>query len=107
MFLDVSHMEGRCPREFGVDASEVPGARDLLASLDAANVPWAIVTSGTIPLVTGWLDVMNLAKPKRMVTAEDVQQGKPSEQPPSDKQYESELTSFPQIPNVISKASNG
>lgn len=77
--LDVSHMEGRCPREFGQNASEIPGARELLASLDEADVPWAIVTSGTIPLVTGWLEVMKLAKPKRMVTAEDVKEGKPSE----------------------------
>ena len=106
MLVDVSHMEGRCPREFGEDASEVPGARDLLTSLDAADVPWAIVTSGTIPLVTGWLDVMKLAKPKRMVTAEDVQQGKPGKHATSDKQYEILLTSFCEIPNAIFKASN-
>jgi glycerol 3-phosphatase-1 len=35
------------------------------------------VTSGTRPLVTGWLDVMKLAHPKNMVTAEDVEAGKP------------------------------
>ena len=75
--LDVSHMEGRVPQEFGKDAAEIPGARDLLASLEAANAPWAIVTSGTRPLINGWLDVMRLAHPKRMVTAEDVENGKP------------------------------
>ena len=74
---DVSFMEGRVPREFGQDAVEIPGARNLLASLEAANAPWAIVTSGTRPLINGWLDVMRLAHPKRMVTAEDVKQGKP------------------------------
>ena len=72
-------MEGRVPREFGMDAAEIPGARDLLASLEIGNAPWAIVTSGTRPLVNGWLDVMKLAHPKRMVTAEDVQIGKPGE----------------------------
>ena len=65
------------PREFGHDAVEIPGARNLLASLDAENVPWAIVTSGTRPLIDGWLEVMKLARPKRMVTAEDVGHGKP------------------------------
>ena len=70
-------MEGLCPKLFGKDAVEIPGARDLLASLDAAEAPWAIVTSGTRPLIQGWLDVMKLAKPKRMVTAEDVSKGKP------------------------------
>ena len=53
-------------------------ARDLLASLVVAkNAPWAIVTSGTRPLLDGWLDVMQLAHPQRLVTAEDVQAGKP------------------------------
>ena len=36
-----------------------------------------IVTSDTRPLVTGWLDVMQLANPKRLVVAEDVANGKP------------------------------
>jgi glycerol 3-phosphatase-1 len=49
----------------------------LLASLEAAGAPWAIVTSGTRPLVTGWLDVMQLAHPRYMVTAEEVANGKP------------------------------
>jgi glycerol-1-phosphatase len=35
------------------------------------------VTSGTRPLVTGWLDVMKLAHPRNLVTAEDVEKGKP------------------------------
>lgn len=40
-------------------------------------MPWAVVTSGTRPLVTGWLDVLKLAEPKTMVTAEEVDNGKP------------------------------
>ena len=75
--LDVSHVEGLIPKEFGADAVEVPGARTLLATLEAENVPWAIVTSGTRPLMTGWLDVMHLAHPKFNVVAEDVKAGKP------------------------------
>lgn len=76
--IDVRHVEGLIPREYGADAVEVPGARSLLASLEHAHAPWAIVTSGTRPLVTGWLDVMGLAHPDNLVVAEDVSAGKPA-----------------------------
>jgi glycerol-1-phosphatase len=65
------------PREYGHDAVEIPGARKLLQSLDDVNAPWAVVTSGTKPLVGGWVDVLKLAHPKTIVTAEDVENGKP------------------------------
>ncbi|KAL8870831.1 MAG: hypothetical protein Q9174_003214 [Haloplaca sp. 1 TL-2023] len=74
----VSHIEGLIPIEYGADAVEVPGARDLLASLEHVSAPWAIVTSGTRALVTGWLAVMDLAHPKNLVVAEDVSAGKPA-----------------------------
>ncbi len=35
------------------------------------------MTSGTIPLVTGWLDVLKLPPPDYLVTAESVEKGKP------------------------------
>ncbi|PQE11111.1 haloacid dehalogenase-like hydrolase protein [Rutstroemia sp. NJR-2017a BVV2] len=74
----VKYMEGLVPKEYGSDATEIPGARSLLDSLIAANHPWAIVTSGTSPLVSGWLSVLNLPKPKHLITAEDVKDGKPN-----------------------------
>lgn len=40
--LDVSHVEGLIPKQFGSDAVEVPGARDLLASMEKAEAPWAM-----------------------------------------------------------------
>lgn len=70
-------MEGRIPREHGDDAVEIPGARHLLDELVAAGAPWTIVTSGTLPLVSGWLDVLKLATPEHIVTAESVENGKP------------------------------
>lgn len=70
-------MEGRIPIEFGQDADEIPGARDLLKQLDAASAPWAVVTSGTRALITGWIERMKLAKPKVLVVAEEVSNGKP------------------------------
>ncbi|KAI4164731.1 MAG: hypothetical protein LQ342_001706 [Letrouitia transgressa] len=74
----VSHIEGLIPRQYGADAVEIPGARRLLGSLEGAKVPWAIVTSGTRPLVTGWLEVMKLSHPRNLVVAEDVTTGKPA-----------------------------
>ena len=71
-------MEGLIPKEYGADAEEIPGARALLATLDEADAPWAIVTSGTRPLMDGWLEVMRLTHPKHNVVAEDVEQGKPN-----------------------------
>ncbi|KAF2638070.1 HAD-like protein [Massarina eburnea CBS 473.64] len=73
----ISHIEGLIPKEFGADATEIQGSRGLLDQLEQHAIPWCIVTSGTRPLVTGWLDMMKLAHPKFLVAAEDVQRGKP------------------------------
>ncbi|CAK4032256.1 probable glycerol-3-phosphate phosphatase (glycerol-1-phosphatase) [Lecanosticta acicola] len=69
--------EGRIPIAYGDDATEIPGSRALLEQLEDAKVPWAIVTSGTRPLVTGWLGRMRLALPGNLVSAEEVSRGKP------------------------------
>lgn len=74
---DISHQEGLIPKEFGHDAVEVPGARKLLASLEDVNAPWAVVTSATRALLDGWIGVLNLAHPRCIVVAEDVDNGKP------------------------------
>lgn len=73
----VCKAEGAIPKLYGDSAVEIPGSRQILDELEKAGAPWAIVTSGTKPLVTGWLDVMKLAFPKYMVTAEQVANGKP------------------------------
>ncbi|MCJ1313978.1 hypothetical protein MMC25_007658 [Agyrium rufum] len=73
----VRYIEGQIPKEYGADAVEIPGARPLLSALEAAAAPWGIVTSGTRPLMTGWLEVMKLASPAVHVVAEDVEKGKP------------------------------
>jgi len=73
----VGEIEGAIPREFGQDAVEVPGARSLLKALEDASAPWGVVTSGTRALIDGWLDVLQLARPKFLVVAEDVELGKP------------------------------
>jgi mannitol-1-/sugar-/sorbitol-6-phosphatase len=52
------------------------GAADLLTSLDGQ--PWAAVTSGPRELMTARLAAAGLPVPKVLVTAEDVQRGKPA-----------------------------
>ncbi|KAI1112826.1 HAD-like protein [Nemania sp. NC0429] len=73
----VRQMEALLPQKYGDEAVEIPGARALLQQLIAANAPWAIVTSGTEPLVHGWLNVLKLPHPAHLVTAESVENGKP------------------------------
>ena len=61
----------------GEAAVEIPGAKALIDSLTTAHASWAIVTSGTMTLVLGWLDVLKLSPPDSLVTAESVEHGKP------------------------------
>ncbi|KAF1817283.1 2-deoxyglucose-6-phosphate phosphatase 2 [Eremomyces bilateralis CBS 781.70] len=74
----ITHAEAQIPLLYGSSAVEIPGSRALLETLESVAAPWAIITSGTKPLVTGWLDVLRLAHPRCLVTAEDVAEGKPS-----------------------------
>ncbi|KAI1825501.1 HAD-like protein [Xylaria intraflava] len=73
----VRQMESMLPQKYGSEAVEIPGARALLQQLIAAGAPWAIVTSGTEPLVYGWLKALKLPHPEHLVTAESVENGKP------------------------------
>ncbi|KAE8452368.1 hypothetical protein EG329_001068 [Mollisiaceae sp. DMI_Dod_QoI] len=73
----IKKMEALLPKTYGDDAVEIPGARELLDAVKSAHIPWAIVTSGTSPLVGGWLDVLKLPIPENLVVAEDVENGKP------------------------------
>ncbi|KAK4173683.1 DL-glycerol-3-phosphatase [Triangularia setosa] len=73
----VQSKEALLPKLYGSDAVEIPGARSLLDSLISLAAPWTIVTSGSLPLVSGWLKVLDLPVPEHLVTAECVQNGKP------------------------------
>lgn len=57
------------------DVHQVEGARELLASLPEGR--WAVVTSGTRPLATRRMEYMGLPIPAILVSAEDVNTGKP------------------------------
>lgn len=65
-----------------VDGIEVlPGAADLLSLLAEAGVPTAIVTSGGGPLAEARLAATGLPHPPVVVTADDVERGKPYPDP--------------------------
>lgn len=59
----------------------LPGALELLTYLNEANIPWAIVTSGTIPIAYARLRAAGLPEPGIFVTAEQVPRGKPEPDP--------------------------
>lgn len=55
----------------------LPGAKALLNHLDEAGIPWAIVTSGSIPVAHARHRAAQLPAAKVFVTAEQVKRGKP------------------------------
>lgn len=59
----------------------LPGAHALLAQLDECHIPWAIVTSGTVPVAHARHAAAGLRKPEIFVTAELVANGKPHPDP--------------------------
>ncbi len=55
----------------------LPGALALLNHLDEAGIPWAIVTSGSVPVAHARHRAAGLPDAKVFVTAEQVKRGKP------------------------------
>ena len=61
------------------DLVVLPGVKALLASLPADR--WAIVTSATRRLLVGRLEAAGLPAPSRIISADDVERGKPDPEP--------------------------
>ncbi|MGL4858959.1 MAG: sugar phosphatase [Enterobacteriaceae bacterium] len=61
--------------------SALPGALELLHHLNEMQIPWGIVTSGTIPIATARSRVAGIPLPKLFITAEQVSKGKPAPEP--------------------------
>lgn len=55
----------------------LPGALALLERLNALEIPWAIVTSGTRPVAYARREATGLPLPRVFITAERVARGKP------------------------------
>jgi len=62
-----------------LDLAIIPGASQLLSKLPAER--WTVVTSGTRPLATSRLKAAGLPVPDKLVTANDVVNGKPNPEP--------------------------
>ncbi|ENM5727994.1 HAD-IA family hydrolase [Vibrio mimicus] len=59
----------------------LPGSLKLLNALNDMNIPWAIVTSGTLPVATARIKAANLPFPQVLVTPELISKGKPDPEP--------------------------
>ncbi|MBU9846237.1 sugar phosphatase [Rahnella ecdela] len=55
----------------------LPGAHLLLSELNRQNIPWAIVTSGSMPVASARHKAAHLPEPEVFITAEQVKNGKP------------------------------
>lgn len=55
----------------------LPGARELLAYLSKAGVPWAIATSGRLETAQGGLDALGLKGSDPVITRDQVSHAKP------------------------------
>ena len=55
----------------------LPGAQALLATLNELQIPWAIVTSGSVPVAHARHKAAGLPAPAVFITAENVKRGKP------------------------------
>lgn len=63
----------------GVQA--IAGAHALLTTLNALDIPWAIVTSGSIPVAHARHKAAGLPLPEVFITAENIKFGKPNPEP--------------------------
>lgn len=57
------------------------GALDFIAELERQSVPWAIVTSGSIPVASARIRAAEIPFPKKLITSDDISQGKPHPEP--------------------------
>lgn len=82
----VTNLEASIPDNFGKKAKPVPGTVEVIREFERLSVTetennqqrWAIVTSGTNPLATKWLKLLQITPPNTFITAELVKLGKPN-----------------------------
>lgn len=77
---DVTQLQSEHARAYARLAGQVrplPGARELLAQLSRASVPWAIATSGRLASARPALDLLDLPADAVVVTRDAVERAKP------------------------------
>jgi sugar-phosphatase len=70
---------GRAEMDDTVGVVALPGAREVLDTLPDGG--WAVVTSGTRELATTRLRAAGIERPRTLVSAEDIEAGKPAPDP--------------------------
>ena len=70
-----------CESTDTADTTTIHGAGKFLKQLDELNIPWGIVTSGTIPVATARLKSVGIRQPEILITPELISQGKPHPEP--------------------------
>jgi HAD superfamily hydrolase (TIGR01509 family) len=77
---DVTQLQSEHARAYARLAGQVrplPGARELLAQLSRASVPWAIATSGRLASARPALDLLDVPADTVVVTRDAVERAKP------------------------------
>jgi mannitol-1-/sugar-/sorbitol-6-phosphatase len=67
-----THVEGVVP---------IAGALEIINELMEQNIPWTVVTSGTVPVASARMKAAGIPCPPKLVTAELITHGKPNPEP--------------------------
>ena len=59
----------------------IDGAVAFLRQLDDCEIPWAIVTSGALPVASARIKAGGIPMPKLLITCDDITKGKPDPEP--------------------------
>jgi HAD superfamily hydrolase (TIGR01509 family) len=73
----LQHLHAEAYRRLAPLVRPLPGARELLASLTEARVPWAIATSGRLATAAPALDTLGIPTGVPVVTRDQVDHAKP------------------------------
>ena len=75
---DIDRRSGELFGELNAHPQQLRGARDLLMTLDASGVPWAIATSSRAEQVMASVDVLGLPHKPEIVDGSHVERAKPA-----------------------------
>ena len=74
----IDRRSGEIYEVLNLDPRPLPFAKDLLASLDARNIRWAIATSSRREQASASVNALALARPPQIIDASHVAQAKPA-----------------------------
>lgn len=59
----------------------IAGSIDFLHQLNNSGIPWAIVTSGALPVASARMNAAGIPQPGLLITSDDIVNGKPDPEP--------------------------